>query len=95
LEKQRPKAYAPTERKGIELVPAPRGNVKHALATATARIEAEYRVPVEHHNPMEPFATTVAWGEDDTLTVYEKTQGAQNNHMYVRKFLDCPPRKSS
>jgi xanthine dehydrogenase YagR molybdenum-binding subunit len=85
LEKQLPKAYAPTERKGIELVPTPRGNAEHALATAGARIEAEYRVPVEHHNPMAPFTTTVAWGEDGTMTVYEKTQGAQNNHTYARK----------
>ena len=87
LEKQCTEAYAPTERKGIELVPAPRGNVEHALATAAARVEAEYRVPVEHHNPMEPFATTVAWGDDGMITVYEKTQGAQNNHTYVRKVF--------
>lgn len=87
LEMQRAHAYAPTERKGIELVPAPRGNAEQALAAAVARVEAEYRVPVEHHNPMEPFATTAAWGEDGTLTVYEKTQGARNNHTYVRKVF--------
>lgn len=87
LEMQRAHAYAPTERKGIELVPAPRGNAEQALAAAVARVEAEYRVPVEHHNPMEPFATTAVWGEDGTLTVYEKTQGARNNHTYVRKVF--------
>jgi len=87
LEKRRAEAYTPTERKGIELAPAPRGNVEHALAAATTRIEVEYRVPIEHHNPMEPFATTVSWGDDGTMTVYEKTQGVQNNHAYVRKVF--------
>ena len=44
-------------------------------------------LPVEHHNPMEPFATTVIWEDDGTMTVYDKTQGAQNNQTYVRKVF--------
>jgi len=95
LEKQRPQAYAPTERKGIELVLASRGNAEHALATAVACVEAEYRMPVEHHKPMEPFATTFAWGEDGTLTVYEKRRECKiTKRMFVR-FLVCPLRKSA
>src|SRR4051794_10370923 len=39
-----------------------------SLGRAAVQIEAEYRTPVEHHNPMEPFATTVVRHEDGTLT---------------------------
>ena len=45
--------------------------------------EAEYLIPVEHHNPMELFATTVVWDEDGKLTVYDKTQGVQNVQRYL------------
>jgi xanthine dehydrogenase YagR molybdenum-binding subunit len=34
--------------------PKPRGNPTEALAAAPVKIEAEYRIPIEHHNPMEP-----------------------------------------
>jgi xanthine dehydrogenase YagR molybdenum-binding subunit len=47
------------------------------------QIDAEYQAPPEHHNPMEPYATTVVWEGDGKLTIYEKTQGPQNNQRYV------------
>ena len=34
----------------------PRGNAEEALRNAPVKIEAEYRIPIEHHNPMEPHA---------------------------------------
>jgi xanthine dehydrogenase YagR molybdenum-binding subunit len=83
LAEKRSEAYAPKEREGIELAPKPRGDADKALANAAARLEVEYHSPMEHHNPMEPYATTVVWEADGTLTVYEKTQGSQNNQGYV------------
>src|SRR5262249_35406136 len=62
--------------------PTSRGAFREAFAKAPVHVEAEYAVPAEHHNPMEPFATTVVW-DGDKLTVYDKTQGAQNIHGYV------------
>ena len=76
----------PTSRRhetGIEPPPKPRGDADKAFASAAVQLEAEYRVPVEHHNPMEPFATTVVWEDDGTLTVYDKTQGVQNVQDYL------------
>ena len=35
-------------------------------------------VPIEHHNPMELYASTVIVEGDGKLTVYDKTQGVQN-----------------
>src|SRR5712664_2030095 len=41
-----------------------RGNPAPAFEQAAVRIKAEYRMPVEHHNPMEPFAATAVWEDD-------------------------------
>src|SRR5262249_11192405 len=41
-----------------------RGKPAQAFEQAAVRVEAEYRMPVEHHNPMEPFAATVVWEGD-------------------------------
>jgi xanthine dehydrogenase YagR molybdenum-binding subunit len=60
-----------------------RGDAAHALANAAARIDAEYRIPVEHHNPMELFGTTVVREADGKLTVYDKTQGMLNVQGYL------------
>jgi xanthine dehydrogenase YagR molybdenum-binding subunit len=63
--------------------PKPRGNAEKALAAAAVRHEGEYYVPVEHHNPMELFASTVVRESDGKLTVYDKTQGVQNVQRYL------------
>ena len=61
----------------------PRGDAAHALAAAEVRHEADYFVPVEHHNPMELYASTVIWEGGGKLTVYDKTQGVQNVQRYL------------
>ena len=52
------------------------------------RHEAEYYIPIEHHNPMELFASTVMWDGDGKLTVYDKTQGVQNVQRYLCSVFD-------
>ena len=61
----------------------PRGDAAKAFAAAKVRHQGEYYVPIEHHNPMEPFASTVRWEGDGKLTVYDKTQGVQNVQRYL------------
>src|SRR5215210_5616747 len=53
--------------------PRPRGNPEAAMRSAPVKIEAEYRIPIEHHNPMEPHAAIAVW-QGDKLTVFDKTQ---------------------
>jgi len=65
----------------------PRGNAEKAFSAAEVRHEAEYFVPVEHHNPMELFASTVIWEGDGKITVYDKTQGVQNVQRYLAAVL--------
>lgn len=83
------KARHPKPRNGLPGPPEPRGNPEQALIDADVRIEAEYRLPIEHHNPMEPFAATVIRDETDRLTVYDKTQGAHNVHRHLCSVFGC------
>ncbi|MFL6417404.1 MAG: xanthine dehydrogenase family protein molybdopterin-binding subunit [Bryobacteraceae bacterium] len=49
------------------------GNVDGALAKSPVRVNAEYRTPIQHHNPIELFGTTCQW-HGEQLTVYEATR---------------------
>jgi xanthine dehydrogenase YagR molybdenum-binding subunit len=87
LAAERDRAYVPPEkRSGIEPPPPERGDVASALAKAPVRIEASYHVPAEHHNPMEPHASTVIW-QDGKLIVHDKTQGVQATQTYVTEVF--------
>jgi xanthine dehydrogenase YagR molybdenum-binding subunit len=68
-----------------------RGNADKAFAAATVRTEAEYFIPIEHHNPMELFASTVHWHGDGRISVYDKTQGVQNVQRYLCSVFGMKP----
>ncbi len=72
----------------LEAPAKPRGNAAKAFAASDVRHDAEYYVPIEHHNPMEPYASTVLWEGDGKLTVYDKTQGVQNVQRYICGIFD-------
>jgi xanthine dehydrogenase YagR molybdenum-binding subunit len=71
--------------------PKPRGTAEQAFAAAEVRHRAEYYVPIEHHNPMELYASTVIVEFDGKLTVYDKTQGVQNVQRYLCSVLQMRP----
>ena len=84
LEVVRPDAYdPPKKRTGINPPPKPHGNAAAALAESFVRIENEWTVAPEHHNAMEPHATTVVWEGGGAITVHDKTQGVQNTQAFV------------
>ena len=84
LEAVKGQSYVPPKRRsGIAPPPSPRGKADAAFDAAPVKIERQYRVAVEHHNPMEPFSTTVVREDDGSLTIYDKTQGSQSNQAYV------------
>jgi xanthine dehydrogenase YagR molybdenum-binding subunit len=68
-----------------------RGKADRAYAVAAVRHEAEYYIPIEHHNPMELYASTVLWEGDGKLTVYDKTQGVQNVQHYLCGVFKMKP----
>src|SRR5215210_3846522 len=69
--------------------PKPRGNPEEALKGAPVRVEAEYRIAVEHHNPMEPHAAVAAW-EGDKLTIFDKTQEVYNVREHLASSFGVP-----
>jgi xanthine dehydrogenase YagR molybdenum-binding subunit len=71
--------------------PRPRGTPEQAFAAAAVRHQGEYYVPIEHHNPMELYASTVIFEGDGKLTIYDKTQGVQNVQRYVCGVLEMEP----
>ena len=71
--------------------PRPRGAAEQAFAAAEVRHHGEYYVPIEHHNPMELYASTVIFEGGGKLTIYDKTQGVQNVQRYVCSVLGMEP----
>jgi len=63
-----------------------RGDIDKGLSDAVHKIQNVYRTPIEHHNPMEPHATTAIW-EGDHLTVYESTQGISGTQATLQKMF--------
>ena len=85
LQANRAKAHEPKDtRTGYVSAPKkPRGKPEEAFENAPFKVEARYHQAIEHHNPMESFASTCVYGEDGKLTIYQKTQGVQNCQEYV------------
>ena len=50
------------------------GDVERALRQAHVVVDATYRTPAEHNNPMEPHATVASW-DGDQLTLFDSNQG--------------------
>jgi xanthine dehydrogenase YagR molybdenum-binding subunit len=63
-------------------------NDKDAWKQSAVHLEAEYRIPIEVHNPMEPHAITVVWEGADKVTVYEKAQSLQSTQQTVMQLFD-------
>lgn len=67
--------------------PKPRGDVERALGTARTTAGGVFYHGMEHHNPMEMFATTVRYEKGGKLTIYDKTQGTINSQLYVKNVF--------
>jgi xanthine dehydrogenase YagR molybdenum-binding subunit len=53
------------------------------------KVEAEFRIPIEHHNPMEPHAAIAFW-EGDRLTVFDKTQDVYGVREHLASSFGVP-----
>jgi xanthine dehydrogenase YagR molybdenum-binding subunit len=69
--------------------PGPRGDPEATMRTAPVRIEAEYRIPIEHHNPMEPHAAIAFW-QGDKLTIFDKTQEVYMVRTHLASSFGVP-----
>ena len=66
------------------------GDPDAALAAAAFRVDQTYVQPRQHHNAMEPHATVAFW-EDDHLTLWSKTQWVQHEANAIALVFGIPP----
>ncbi|MCD2164869.1 xanthine dehydrogenase family protein molybdopterin-binding subunit [Comamonas koreensis] len=67
----------------------PRGDPAKALQAAAVKVDAEYHIPINHHNPIEPHAAIAFW-EADKLTVFDKTQNVYGVQKHLAEGLGVP-----
>ena len=67
-----------------------RGDLAAGVAIAAKKVQHVYRTPTEHHNPMEPHATSAMW-QGDKLTVYDATQGVVQAAGDLAQQFNVPP----
>jgi xanthine dehydrogenase YagR molybdenum-binding subunit len=93
IEQGRDRAYEPEKVFG-GLLPGriEHGDVDAGLAEAEVRVDSTYRYAANHHNPIEPSATTAVW-DGDQVTVYDSTMGITATRLTVAALLGLPPTK--
>lgn len=93
LDQGRDDSYEP-DRIFAGLMPgrAVRGDVEAGLAEADVRVKSSFRFAANHHNPIEPSATTAVW-DGDQLTLYDATQGITATQLTVAELLGIPTSK--
>ena len=61
-------------------------SIDDAIKDSPIVLDVTYREPIQHHNPMEPHATTAEW-HGDRLTIYDATQGVVAHRLDVAAVL--------
>ncbi|MBS7564358.1 xanthine dehydrogenase family protein molybdopterin-binding subunit [Mucilaginibacter sp. Bleaf8] len=76
--------------KGPRFADYKRGNPEE-WQNAPVKVEEEYIIPIEVHNPMELSAIVAHWTADDKVTVYDKTQGVKSTQNAIAQAFKLPP----
>jgi xanthine dehydrogenase YagR molybdenum-binding subunit len=61
-----------------------------AWKSAPIKLEQEYIVPTNTHNPMELHAIIARWDADDKITVWDKTQGVKATQHDISLLFKVP-----
>lgn len=61
-----------------------------AYKNAPIKIEQEYTLPSEMHNPMELHGMLASWGKDDKIALYSKTQGVKATQKTISTLFKVP-----
>src|SRR5262249_36518031 len=77
-------AYGPME--GLQ---SHRGDAAAAFDSAQVKLDETYVTPAETHNPLELHSTTAIWN-DQTLTLYDSTQGVVNMRSVLSQMFGLP-----
>lgn len=82
--------------KNIEKAAAPRMSTDYhrgeidAYKNAPIKLEAEYTLPSEMHNPMELHGMLANWESDSKIDLYSKTQGVKATQRTVANLFKIP-----
>jgi xanthine dehydrogenase YagR molybdenum-binding subunit len=68
------------------------GDVEAALTPAAVSLDHTYTTPAEHHNPLEPHATTAIWS-DEEVTLFDANQGAHAIRDAMATAFRLPPER--
>lgn len=63
---------------------------KDAYKNGPIKIEVDYVIPMEVHNPMELHATIAIWKGEDKVLVYDKTQGVKSTQRSIMQTFKLP-----
>jgi len=63
---------------------------RDAWASAPFKVEQEYILPSEVHNPMELHAIVARWVADNKITVWDKTQGVKDTQSNIARIFGIP-----
>ncbi|WP_192355405.1 xanthine dehydrogenase family protein molybdopterin-binding subunit [Mesorhizobium mediterraneum] len=66
-----------------------RGDADAAVAEAAIKVDENYDIARENHNPMEPHATVAAWN-GDRLTLWSKSQFLVNEQTEIAAVFGLP-----
>lgn len=67
-----------------------RGDADAALSASNIKLDVDYTIARENHNPMEPHATVAAW-DGDRLTLWSKSQYVVNEQAEIAAIFGLPP----
>ena len=88
----REKAFLPTQAKQnpkASVADYDRGT-PDAYKTGAIKLESEYVLPTEFHNPMELQSIIAHWEAENKLTVYDKTQAVKGSQQAFAKEWQIP-----
>ncbi|GAB2885386.1 xanthine dehydrogenase family protein molybdopterin-binding subunit [Nocardioides pacificus] len=86
--------YTPEEVNAGDAPDTEEGDPDSAFDAAQTLMQATYRTPHEHNNPMEPHAVTARWsldGEGPRLTLWDSTQGVHGVASTLAGVLGMEP----
>lgn len=68
------------------------GDFGAAFESAAVQVDVTYRTPAQHNNPMEPHATIAFW-DQDRLTLFESTQGPPRAAPAIAEVFGLEPER--
>ncbi|MFB4319533.1 xanthine dehydrogenase family protein molybdopterin-binding subunit [Actinomadura sp. 21ATH] len=91
LRRDNPNLYKPDTVNAGFPADTEKGRPDDTLPTCAVQIDATYRTPAQHNNPMEPHTTLALWEEDDRLVVYDSNQGASSVSAALAEIFELDP----